>query len=193
VPVLGTDILFFKGEINMKIFDHSVRPSVKIDMPQEMENFLNDIKQVCTKHGLCISHEDHHGSFEIEAYDDNYIEWLFNAGKSYKEPNKVYEEANSSEAIFTDNEMIKIWLADLLNRSNKCFAIYLTIDEINNEIKEVKNGISNEKIWTHTDPVHENNISTLSKYLDILHKILEERKIFEQNKLNKQSGGNEEC
>ena len=174
-----------------------------ITTPKEMENFLNDIKAVCVKYGLSISHESVFGSFEIEEYNDNNIEWLFKAHKRYDQPIKAcdYEveghcigpETRTPNSIFTDNEMIKIWLSDLLNKSNKCFTIYLTIDEINSEIKEVECGISNEKIWAHTDPVHENNISTLSKYLDILHEILEERKIFEQNKIDKQNGGNEEC
>jgi cob(I)alamin adenosyltransferase len=174
-----------------------------INMPKEMNDFLKDIQEVCIKHGLSISHKDVLGDFEIEEYSLDNINWLFAATKSYKEPNKLHvysdceieghcigPETRTPNSIFTDNEMIKIWLSDLLNKSNKCFTIYLTIDEINSEIKEVECGISNEKIWAHTDPVHENNISTLSKYLDILNEILEERKTFEQNKLN---GGNEEC
>jgi hypothetical protein len=58
--------------------------SCVVDMPKEMEDFLNDIKAVCEKHGLSISHEDYHGAFLIERYDENNIEWLFNASKSYR-------------------------------------------------------------------------------------------------------------
>ena len=40
-----------------------------VDMPKEMEDFLNDIKAVCEKHGLSISHEDYHGEvFTVEEY-----------------------------------------------------------------------------------------------------------------------------
>lgn len=56
-----------------------------VDMPKEMENFLNDIKAVCEKHGLSISHEDYHGVFLVEKYNENNIKWLFNASKCYKD------------------------------------------------------------------------------------------------------------
>lgn len=41
--------------------------------------FLNDIKEVCLKHKLSISHEDCHGGFIIEKFDYSNIEWLFGA------------------------------------------------------------------------------------------------------------------
>lgn len=58
--------------------------SCMVDMPKEMENFLNDIKMICMKHGLSISHEDYNGVFLIEEYDDSNISWLFDASKNYK-------------------------------------------------------------------------------------------------------------
>lgn len=57
----------------------------RVDMPKEMEDFLNDIKMICKKHNLSISHEDYHGAFLIEEYDEDNIKWLFNAGKCYKD------------------------------------------------------------------------------------------------------------
>ena len=54
-------------------------------MPKEMEDFLNDIKTICKKHNLSIAHEDYHGAFLIEEYDEDNIEWLFGAGKYYKD------------------------------------------------------------------------------------------------------------
>lgn len=35
-----------------------------------IEAFLDEIEQVCRKHQLTISHEDHHGAFEIEDFGD---------------------------------------------------------------------------------------------------------------------------
>ena len=58
-----------------------------VDMPKEMEDFLNDIKTVCIKHNLSISHEDYHGAFLIEKYDEGNIIWLFGASKNYKDMN----------------------------------------------------------------------------------------------------------
>lgn len=40
------------------------------------EKFIDDIIEVCKKHGLSLSHEDSHGAFEIEPYDEGYTEWL---------------------------------------------------------------------------------------------------------------------
>ena len=59
--------------------------SCRIDMPKEMEDFLNDIKTICKKHNLSIAHEDYHGGFLIEEYDEDNIEWLFGASKCYKD------------------------------------------------------------------------------------------------------------
>ena len=56
-----------------------------MDMPERMQNFLEDIKKVCEKHNLSISHEDGHGAFIVEDYDDRNIKWLFNASKHYKD------------------------------------------------------------------------------------------------------------
>lgn len=60
----------------------------EVDMPKEMEDFLNDIKSVCEKYGLSISHEEYHGSFLIEEYDEDNIRWLFDAVKNYKDANE---------------------------------------------------------------------------------------------------------
>ena len=57
----------------------------QIEMPNAMENFLKDIDVVCKKHNLSISHEDYMGAFVIEEYNEDNIEWLFNATKSYKD------------------------------------------------------------------------------------------------------------
>ena len=54
-----------------------------IDMPQEIQDFLDDIQLVYEKHGLCISHEDGHGSFLIEKNDPIIVDWLLQANKNF--------------------------------------------------------------------------------------------------------------
>jgi hypothetical protein len=51
---------------------------------EPVDNFLHEIAAVCKKHGFSISHEDSHGAFVIEAYDEANIDWLMGAhiGKS---------------------------------------------------------------------------------------------------------------
>jgi hypothetical protein len=55
-----------------------------INTPKEMVNFINDIDEVCKKYGLSISHEDGHGAFIIEEYDEHNIKWLRDATKGYR-------------------------------------------------------------------------------------------------------------
>jgi hypothetical protein len=52
----------------------------------EIDKFLEEIKTVCEKHGMSISHEDGHGGFEIEDYDEYNIEWLFAAADNRRTP-----------------------------------------------------------------------------------------------------------
>ena len=40
------------------------------------EEFFNEIESVCRKYNVSISHEDGHGSFIIELFDDRNIQWL---------------------------------------------------------------------------------------------------------------------
>lgn len=49
--------------------------SIETEMP-EVDAFLADIKDVCKKHKLSISHEDGHGAFIITKYDDELMKWL---------------------------------------------------------------------------------------------------------------------
>jgi len=48
------------------------------DTPK-VDTFLSDIKNVCIKHGMSISHEDGHGSFIIQGMIDGNMEWLLAA------------------------------------------------------------------------------------------------------------------
>lgn len=69
-----------------KIWDYDANGDyVEMDMPERMQNFLEDIKKVCEKHNLSISHEDGQGAFIVEDYDNRNIKWLFNASKHYKD------------------------------------------------------------------------------------------------------------
>lgn len=49
------------------------------EIPQKQIDFLNDIKIICEKHNLSISHEDENGGFIIEEFNKSNIDWLFDA------------------------------------------------------------------------------------------------------------------
>lgn len=45
-------------------------------MDDKVEEFLKEIDELCRKYGLSIAHEDGHGAFIIESYDEFNIKWL---------------------------------------------------------------------------------------------------------------------
>jgi len=49
----------------------------------DVDEFLEEIKTVCIKHGYSIGHEDGHGSFLIEKYTEEDFKWLNDAGIGY--------------------------------------------------------------------------------------------------------------
>lgn len=54
-----------------------------VEMPAEMEAFLDDIVAVCRKHRLSIAHEDIQGGFVVEPLKGGNIAWITNAAKRY--------------------------------------------------------------------------------------------------------------
>lgn len=48
----------------------------------KVDDFLEEIKTVCKKHGFSIAHEDVQGGFIIENYNSGNIHWLMEASIS---------------------------------------------------------------------------------------------------------------
>jgi ubiquinone/menaquinone biosynthesis C-methylase UbiE len=46
---------------------------------EEIDAFLQEIARICKEHGFSLSHEDTHGSFIVEKYDKDNIQWLMQA------------------------------------------------------------------------------------------------------------------
>lgn len=46
---------------------------------EKVDAFLNELIAVSKKHGLCIGHEDIHGSFLVHEYTEENAEWLLAA------------------------------------------------------------------------------------------------------------------
>ncbi|MBU4332431.1 hypothetical protein KKD19_01570 [Patescibacteria group bacterium] len=44
-----------------------------------VEAFLGEIVDACKRHGFSLSHEDTHGAFIVEEYDEGNIQWLGDA------------------------------------------------------------------------------------------------------------------
>jgi hypothetical protein len=59
-----------------------------IHMNKPVDRFIAELVAVCRKHGMSISHEDTHGNFVIEKFDDDLVEWFNDAsvGESMPAP-----------------------------------------------------------------------------------------------------------
>ena len=57
----------------------NIRKSKEVKVPKEMEEFLEEIINIMKKYNFSISHEDSHGGFIIEIYDEHNIKWLKSA------------------------------------------------------------------------------------------------------------------
>jgi hypothetical protein len=72
--------------IGIKVIEDETINGWKLEIEnKKIDNSLNDIKEVCKKHGLSISHEDGQGGFIIDHYSDKDIEWLFQASDKTQE------------------------------------------------------------------------------------------------------------
>ena len=60
----------------MKRFHHGKGTQVE---DTTVDAFLNEVLEVCRKHGMSISHEDEHGSFLVKDFDEAYALWLMRA------------------------------------------------------------------------------------------------------------------
>lgn len=49
---------------------------------KSIDNFLNEIMEICKKYNFSISHEDSNGAFQIIKWDEEYGEWLSGAHDS---------------------------------------------------------------------------------------------------------------
>lgn len=61
----------------MKTWDNKERKF--IETPSNVIEFFNELEIIYRKYNLSISHEDGHGAFIIEEYNDGNIDWLKNA------------------------------------------------------------------------------------------------------------------
>lgn len=52
----------------------------------KIDAFLIEVVDVCRRHGFSIGHEDGHGSFLVERFDDSYSDWLMDAADVTNEP-----------------------------------------------------------------------------------------------------------
>jgi FAD/FMN-containing dehydrogenase len=47
-----------------------------IERIKRVDDFFDEVEAVCKKYGYSISHEDYHGAFVIQKFEQDNIEWL---------------------------------------------------------------------------------------------------------------------
>ena len=57
----------------------------RIETPEHILKFFDEIEAVCRKHGLSIGHEDGEGAFQIEPFRESNIKWLREANIDFRE------------------------------------------------------------------------------------------------------------
>ena len=79
----------------------------------------------------------------------------------------------------TQNEIVKDWIDLLARKQNKTNTNELTINEIKDEIEEVKYTLRNEYLWAlgSSNGYHEENINNLEEYLEVLYALLVEKEV----------------
>ena len=68
---------------NMKNFD--CMKNERIETPENIVNFFDEIEAVCKKYGLSISHEDGEGGFIIEPFNEGNIKRFRDALLDFRE------------------------------------------------------------------------------------------------------------
>lgn len=60
----------------------------RIKIPKKMSDFFEDLEKLYRKYDFSISHEDCHGGFIIENYDEDNVKWIRHAHKDYERRKK---------------------------------------------------------------------------------------------------------
>jgi hypothetical protein len=64
----------------------------------KVDAFLNEVKQVCMRHGLTLEHEDGHGAFEVETCTkESDTDWFMAAGIGYTLEHIADEDATNNK------------------------------------------------------------------------------------------------
>lgn len=72
------------------IWDENLNKDV--ETPKNIIAFFKAIEELSIKHNLSISHEDCHGAFIIEEYNDDNCDWLFHAHMNIKQKKMDFDE-----------------------------------------------------------------------------------------------------
>lgn len=92
-----------------------------------------------------------------------------------------YKPEDDGRFPLPDAEMIKHWFEMLLKKTGKSQVDELSEIEIKTEIEGVQGAISNERLWAHADPIHDENVINLMEYEFILKEMLRDKTICKED------------
>ena len=80
----------------MKVWD--CKQNKEIYAPYKVERFIEQIIKLCKEYDLSLAHEDRHGSFVIEEYKEENIDWLMGACLDIQKTEKSEEVSEEEKA-----------------------------------------------------------------------------------------------
>ena len=92
-------------------------------MNEEKEKiFILEVLRLCKKHGFSISHEDGHGAFMLDTFNEYNVKWLLAIGKedsikTHKSDYNVFtdKEIELAQQIFSEAEISAEAAVDAVN------------------------------------------------------------------------------
>lgn len=69
-------IIYFMSNRKTKVTRWDSGSQTEIESPEAVENFLDAYEALCRKHGRSLAHEDYHGAFIVEPFDERNIKWV---------------------------------------------------------------------------------------------------------------------
>jgi hypothetical protein len=74
---------------------------------------LKEIVEVCKKHGMSLGHEDAHGGFLVEPWDDYNEKWLLDAGQvEVREEDPISDEAMKTLKMLNDIPSLRFYVPE---------------------------------------------------------------------------------
>lgn len=81
--IIGYELFKMNGLAKPNIIKQGV-------LQKDKDKFLKDLNELCLKHNISISHEDGHGAFILEEYNQFNIDWIKGAFWTNEDGRKIW-------------------------------------------------------------------------------------------------------
>ena len=64
---------------------------------RQIDSFFVELEKLYKKYNISLSHEDHHGAFELENYDEENLKWVKCAKKWWQMDQDIKEKVKNEQ------------------------------------------------------------------------------------------------